>query len=90
MRTFLIDYDLNAPGKDYTKLIEHLKSYGNWCHYLKSGWLIRTESTADAVRKSLLGFVDANDAFIVVDVTGDAAAWRGLSDEKSKWIGATL
>jgi hypothetical protein len=90
MRTFLIDYDLNAPGKDYTKLIEHLKGYGNWCHYLKSGWLIRTASTAAAVRDAARMFMDQSDDLLVVDVTADTAAWHGLSDEITKWIGNTL
>jgi hypothetical protein len=90
MRTFLIDYDLNAPGKDYTKLIDHLKGYGNWCHYLKSGWLIRTVSTAAAVRDAARTFIDQSDDLMVVDVTADTAAWHGLSDEITKWIGKTL
>jgi hypothetical protein len=90
MRSFLIDYDLNAPGKDYTKLIDHLKSYGNWCHYLKSGWLIRTISTATAVRDAARAFMDQSDDLLVVDVTADTAAWHGLSDEITNWIGQTL
>ena len=90
MRTFLIDYDLNAPGKDYTKLIDHIKSYGNWCHYLKSGWLIRTQSTAAALRDAAVSCVDPNDDLMVVDVTADVAAWDGLSQEITNWIGSTL
>lgn len=53
MRTFLIDYDLPAPGKNYTKLVEYIRGYDNYCHYLRSGGLVHTASTAAAVRDGI-------------------------------------
>jgi hypothetical protein len=90
VRTFLIDYDLNAPGKDYSTLIAHIRSYGNYCRYLKSAWLIRTDSTTTAVRDAAAAYMDANDGLMVIDVTADVAAWRGLSAQVANWIGTVL
>jgi hypothetical protein len=86
LATFLIDYDLNKPEKDYPKLIDHIKSYPNWCRYLMSSWMIKTDRTTTQVRDDMRAFIDANDDLIVVDVTADSAAWYGLSDEISNWI----
>ena len=90
MRTFLIDYDLNVPGKDYTSLIAYIRTFPNWCHYLKSGWMVQAESTAAQVRDGLLQHIDATDDVLVIDVTGAGAAWYGLSAEISNWIQANV
>lgn len=33
MTSYLVTYDLSAPGQKYEKLIEHLKSYGTYSHF---------------------------------------------------------
>lgn len=32
MTTYIVSYDLKAPGKDYAELIDYLKSLDNWWH----------------------------------------------------------
>jgi hypothetical protein len=49
----LVGYDLNSPRKDYTDLIEKMKSYGAWWHHLDSTWLIKTTKTPTEVRDEL-------------------------------------
>lgn len=90
MRTLLVDYDLNAPGKDYSTLLAKLRNYPNWCRFLKSSWLIRTDRTPVQLRAELLPFIDVNDDLLVMDVTGDAAAWYGLDEQISTWLSQNL
>lgn len=86
MNSIYIAYDLNSPGKDYAKLIDKIKAYGNWCHVLKSAWIVRTSQTPTQVRDALLAFIDTSDDLFVVDITGRSAAWYGLADDISKWL----
>jgi len=86
MNTVLVTYDLMAPGKDYSKLWEHLKSYTDYIKPLESFWLLRTSYSAEGVRDKVRLYVDSNDRLMVIDVTGDAAAWLNLSVQQSQWI----
>lgn len=90
MNTILISYDLRAPDKDYSKLINHLKSYGNWVKPLESFWIIRTSSNVVQVRDAALNYIDQNDKIFVVDVTSKPSAWKNLPAEVVKWIGSIL
>lgn len=74
MNTLLVSYDLRAPGKDYSSLWDHLKSYPGYIKPLESFWIIRTFSTCDKVRDAAKACVDSNDKLIVIDITKDNAA----------------
>lgn len=90
MTTLLVGYDLNAPGKDYKPIYEKLKSYGTWWHHLDSTWIVVASMTAAELRDVLKPLLDANDEVLVVDITGDSAAWKGFSEKASKWLKDTL
>jgi hypothetical protein len=90
MATHLITYDLSQPGRDYDKLIAAIKRYPGWCPTTESTWLIQTTESTSSVRDALARVMDANDKLFVVDVTGKAAAWRGLSAKVSEWIKKNL
>lgn len=90
MKTLLIGYDLNAPGRDYNDLIEHLETYPQWWHYLDSTWLIKTSEAPSAVRDRIGKFLDANDELLVLDVTSAPAAWQGFEKRPSEWIKSNL
>jgi hypothetical protein len=89
MRTLLVGYDLNKAGQDYDDLIDVLETFDHW-HDLDSTWLIRTDETPTAVRDNLKRFLDSNDELLVIDVSGDAAAWTGFSASANAWIKAAL
>ena len=86
MKTLLIGYDLNKTGQNYDDLIDAIKEMGAWWHYLDSTWLVRTEETHTTARNKLKQHLDNNDELLVVDVTGDAAAWAGFSESAGKWL----
>jgi hypothetical protein len=66
---YLVTYDLKAPGKDYSTLYNLLKSAPTWWHYLESTWLIRTNENVASWAQKIQGVVDANDLFLVVDIS---------------------
>lgn len=86
MNTILVSYDLHAPGKDYSKLREHLASYNGHATPLESFWLVKTDLTALQVCNAAKNYVDQNDELIAIDVTSRSAAWINISDGVSEWI----
>lgn len=85
MASYSINYDLRQPGRDYKKLHAAIESYGTYYHFLDSAWMIRTTSTAAQIRDHLKQFMDANDALVVMKLTGEAA-WFGIPNDGSVWI----
>jgi hypothetical protein len=86
MNTILIGYDLNASGQNYDDLIAAIKGLGTWWHGLDSTWIVKSSLSAADVRDLLRSEIDDNDELLVVDITGDAAAWYGFSDKASQWL----
>ena len=91
MKTLLVGYDLDKPAQDYKALVGAIKAAGSWWHYLDSTWLVVTELTAEGLRNELRGHVDAShDKLLVIDVSGDAAAWVGFPNKASDWLKENL
>jgi len=86
MDTYIISYDLIKPGKDYSTLHDHLKTYSNWAKPLESVWLIKSSLDMSGVRDAIKRYIDVNDKLIVIKVTKQASAWQNLSQELSSWI----
>lgn len=90
MRSLLISYDLVAPGRNYEPLYDFFKSFGTRAKPLESLYLIKTDFSATEMRDKINMYIDSNDKVFVVDITGDASAWRGLSEATSSWIKKNL
>lgn len=87
MKTLLISYDLlNKADYDYTKLIDYIKSYGNWAKPLESFWLIKTDKNISMVRDELKNNVSAGDKIIVMDITSVNWATLSISEEVTGWM----
>jgi len=82
---FMICYDLNSPGQDYTELITQIKSYGTWWHHLDSTWIIKSKKTAVEIRDHLGKYIDTNDELLVVKF-GDAWAGKGFEEKAYNWL----
>lgn len=76
MNKYLVSYDLDKPGQDYSKLISELERLGG-IRILYSEWILRNDASAEALRNHLRAFIDSNDMLLVVALTGEAA-WTGL------------
>ena len=90
LKTYLIGYDLNRPGQNYPELFDAIKRIGgNWWHCLDSTWIVKSDSTAVAIRDALSPHVDASDEVLVVRLTGESA-WRGFDKECGDWLHANI
>lgn len=85
-RCLQINYDLVAPGRDYSKLYSYLKSFNGWSRALESMWFVRTSKSTATVCDELLGYVDSNDKVVVIDITGDAWATHALPKATLDWM----
>lgn len=85
---YLVTYDLRQPGRDYSSLHKHLRSYGGWCKPLESVWLIPTSLSAIDLTNQVVKHLDSNDRLLVIPARH--AAWYGLSDEVVAWINTNV
>lgn len=73
MKSLIISYDLCGSEKNYTNLIERIKSYEIWAHITESTWFIKTDSSCIAVHNHLYGAMDRNDRLFVAELARNAA-----------------
>lgn len=84
MSVYLISYDLNKPGQDYSSLYEAIKNLGAWWHYLDSTWLVDTSLTSSQISNHLNSIIDKNDCLLIIRVTNDYAGW--LPEKAWAWL----
>lgn len=88
--SYLISYDLNKSGQNYSLLIEKIKEIANgYWHHLDSTWIIKHSGSATDIRDALAPFIDSNDELLVVKLTREAA-WKGFNTRGSEWIKTNL
>lgn len=88
---YLVSYDLKTPGKDYQAVYEVLKGAPGWWHHLESTWVISTNESISTWTDRIRKIIDANDSFIIVEITGQPRsgwllqkAWDWLKQHDSK------
>jgi len=88
MNTLLISYDLGEPEsiEDYKRLFDYFKSYGSYAKPLYSVWFIKTNKDVSQVRDEIIKVTDWNDRFIVLDVSDDNWATKGISEKITNWM----
>ena len=89
MTSYIVSYDLKAPGKDYATLIEYLKSHTNWWHNLGSTWVVVTDLSAVELRDGIKSHTDSNDKVLVVQSAG-IGAWFSFAESGSNWLKKNL
>lgn len=65
MAVFLVSYDLNKQGQNYTNLINAIKTYDAYIKCLHSQWLISTNDNIDSVYVYLSNKIDNNDLLLI-------------------------
>ena len=70
---YLVSYDLNKPGKDYSGVHKAIQnaSTGSWCRPLESVYIIQSTLTAKGVYDRVYPLLDSNDLILVVGLTKD-------------------
>jgi hypothetical protein len=91
MATYMIGYDLNKTGQDYSSLIQAIEGYGTYWHCLDSTWLIKADGPAIANVNYLAQFIDSNDELLVLEITPRPdAAWIGFDEQCTDWLNDNL
>lgn len=88
MSIYMISYDLNIPGQNYSKVKETIESFGVWCHYLESTYLIKTTSSIYDIEDAITKHLDGSDRLIICQINKPIRGW--LSEEQWKWIKENL
>lgn len=81
----MINYDLSAPGRNYTALIEAIKALGSWSHPVESTWIVSSSLTPAQIRDRLWKKLDSNDKLIVAEMSGTWAS-NGVSTSVTDWL----
>ena len=84
MAAFIIAYDLNKSGQNYTCVKAKLEAYPRHWHMQGSVWIIESSSGASAILDDLKSCLDSNDDLFVGKLSGQAA-WHGLTNG-SQWL----
>lgn len=86
MAKYMISYDLNRPGQNYSNLIKAIKIIGsNWWHCLDSTWIVISNLSAVQIRDALSPHIDVNDELLVAALSGEYA-WQGFNDDCASWL----
>lgn len=86
LNSYLIGYDLNKSGQNYSLLIEKIKELANgYWHHLDSTWIIKHPGPATSIRDALTPYIDSNDELLVVKLNREAA-WKGFNSRGADWI----
>ena len=54
MASYILSYDLRAPGRNYASLYDAIKVYGKWARINESVWAVVTSSSATQIRDHLI------------------------------------
>jgi hypothetical protein len=76
---YLISFDLNRPGQNYSELDAALVRLGAR-KVLYSQWVTRSTSSAVQLRDYLRGCMDANDRVLVSSLDSAWAGWNLMTD----------
>lgn len=83
MAKYLITYDLNKPGQDYSGLYAAIQGLGLYKHPLDSTWFVKTSKTGENIRDALKQKIDGNDKLFVTEVSG----WASFNlPDLAKWL----
>ncbi|MDI3535476.1 MAG: hypothetical protein PWQ82_1841 [Thermosediminibacterales bacterium] len=76
MAAYLITYDLNTPGKDYSELYEAIKkSCSYYCHYLDSVWIVKSSLSPEEIFDNIHPKMDKNDYLLIIEVKNNKQGW---------------
>lgn len=89
-RLFLLVTNFVNANFDYANFYNTLKSFGPWCHYLDTGWVIRTQRDLTDMVVALHPLTGPGDHFMMVDISNmnrngwmPAAAWQWMNDNEA-------
>jgi len=85
---YVISYDLNKPGQNYSGLFKAIKNLGSWWHHLDSTWLVDSSLSATKISDILDTKIDKNDSLLIFRLGKDKNGW--LKPKAWNWINQHL
>lgn len=85
---YMISYDLHSPTQNREKVENDIKSFGTWCKYVTTTFLISTSSDLTAVSKKCVSNLDENDSMIITKATKPIEGY--LTQKQLEWISKNL
>lgn len=84
MYCYIIAFNLNSKNKDYSTLIEAIKSLGNCKKVLESCWIVETHNSSNNITRYLAGYIDDEDRLFVGKLSGEATWTNVICDDE--WL----
>jgi hypothetical protein len=79
MTKYIITYDLNKVGQDYSGLIGAIRAY--LCsHPMESTWFVKTDKTSVSLYNDLSRFIDTNDRLFISEISTNHYGWLSQLD----------
>ncbi len=87
MRSYLIIYNLHAPGQKYSEIKKAIENHFPLSHQVtRSTWYIKTPiATAVTIRDLLKPSIDSNDQLLVQEITNNWATYN-YPKETADWL----
>ncbi|WP_350303041.1 hypothetical protein [Pediococcus acidilactici] len=85
-KPYIVSYDLDNPGQKYNELKKIIDAHSiDWCRYLDSTFLIRTNDSANDILQALKAVIDSNDRVFIANISNtDYSGW--LIDKQRDYI----
>ena len=89
LRNFFVAYELFAPQKNYTALIDEIYSLGRVAELVRSVWYVKCELDEAAIRDRLRAVLDPQDRLVVIAASNaygfglDRALWDAV---RAEWV----
>lgn len=85
MNTYLISYDLQAPGRNYQPVYDYMATFTDSMKPLQTVYLVKTSRTATEIGNALSSIVDSNDKVLVIAISTSDWATYNLPNT-TKWL----
>ncbi|WP_353418153.1 hypothetical protein PYH72_07970 [Staphylococcus delphini] len=79
MNKYVVSYDLNKEGQNYSELIKLLKSFPDYIHIQKSYWFIKSNQQLKTISEQIDSILDSNDEYLILEF--DSYPVGKVSDE---------
>lgn len=85
-RYYIITYDLNTAGYDYTLLYNEIKKLGDYYHPMDRMWMVYSEFSQDRIASRLQQCMNLNNDRVFVAEVRPAASQGWLGTKFWQWF----
>lgn len=85
-RHYIITYDLNTEGYDYTSLFNEIKNLGEYYHPMDSMWVVFSEYSQDRIASRLQKCMNLERDRVFVAEIRPAASQGWLGSKFWQWL----